>query len=101
MTHEPRYETFVGIPERGSHPRAVGHLADIDLSAVDIRALSPGQWELIKQEVKRRACEHRAELIADLITRMRAWFAELKYHRDPVVQTDAVSHQPHHWLIDR
>ena len=101
MTHQPRYETFEGIPECGSYPHAVGHPADIDLSEVDIRALSPGQWELIKQEVERRACAHRTELMAGLINRMLTWFAELKYHRDPVVQTYAVSHKPHHWLIDR
>jgi hypothetical protein len=101
MTDQPRYKTFVVTRERRSYRHAVGNLADIDLSAVDIRALTPAQWELIKQEVKRRACAERSKLVADLIARLCARLATLRYRRDPVVQSYAVSHEPNHWFSPR
>ena len=101
MNHQPKHKAFVVTTERRSYRHAVGNLADIDLSAVDIRALTPSQWDLIKQEVKRRANAERSKLVADLIARLRARLAKLRYHRDPVVQTYAVSHEPHHWFSPR
>jgi hypothetical protein len=79
MTHQPRHKTLVATTERPSYRHAVANLADIDLSTVNIRALTPAQWDLIKREVKRRASAERSKLVADFIARLRARLATLRY----------------------
>jgi hypothetical protein len=73
-------------------------LSECDLSAIDIRTITPEEWEAVKREVLRRAHAERAKVMRDLIKRLRSWWQGRKHRRDAVVQTCTSSHKhPLYW----
>jgi hypothetical protein len=64
-------------------------LGERDLSTIDLRTISPEEWQDVKREVVRRARAERARVMRELLRRLACWWQRRKQQRDPVVQTYA------------
>src|SRR5262245_56844358 len=62
-------------------------MSEQDLSATDLRTLSPEEWTEVKREAVRRAHAERSRLARALMHRLRCWWQTGRQRRDPVVQT--------------
>ena len=68
-------------------------LSECNLSTIDMRTITPEEWEAVKREALRRAHAERAKAMRYLIKRLWSWWQGRKQRRDPVVQTYASSHK--------
>lgn len=62
-------------------------LSEQDLSALDVRTLTPEEWTEVKRAAVRRAHADRSRLVLELVQRLRRWWQARRQRRDPVVQT--------------
>jgi hypothetical protein len=62
------------------------HLRKLDLSTIDVRTLTPEEWDAVKREAARRAHAERAKLMRGLVKELRSWWQDHKRRRDPVVR---------------
>ena len=63
------------------------NLSERDLSAIDLRTLTPEEWSEVKGEALRRAHAGRSRLVLDLTKRLRCWWQTRRQRRDPAVQS--------------
>lgn len=56
-------------------------LRECDLSTIDVRSLSPEEWDAVKREVVRRAHAERASMLRHVIARLHAWWRPHKHYR--------------------
>jgi len=64
----------------------VKHLGRIDLSTIDLRTMTPDEWDAVKREAARRAHAERAKLMRGVVKELRSWWQDHKRWRDPAVQ---------------
>ena len=64
----------------------IHRLEKSDLSAIDIRSLSPEYWHAVKREVVRRAHAERATMAREAIARLRAWWGNRTQERSAQAQ---------------
>jgi hypothetical protein len=69
----------------------ISKLGELDLSAIDMRTITPEEREAVMREAARRAHAERAKLVHDLINWLWSWCKGRKPRRDPAVQTYASS----------
>jgi hypothetical protein len=63
----------------------LSRLRELNLSEIDIRSITPEEWEAVQREAVRRAHAERAKLVRDLIKQLRCWWQDRKQRREPVV----------------
>jgi hypothetical protein len=61
-------------------------LRECDLSKIDLRTITLGQWEAVKREAHRRAHEERAKFVRDLANRLRSLWGRRNQPRDLISQ---------------
>jgi hypothetical protein len=58
-------------------------LEDVDLSGVDPRTLSPEAWEIVKQEIMRRARAERSAVVGRSLRRAWNWLRPQRSREAP------------------
>jgi hypothetical protein len=59
-----------------------------DLSSIDLRTVTPEQWEAIRSEIARGARAERAEALRALRWRLWRWWQSRRRLRQPAARTD-------------
>lgn len=67
-------------------------LSETDLSAIDVRTLTPQGWQAVKREVNRRAHAERVQVMRGLVTWLRSRWQD-GVRREGVTRPQGPSHQ--------
>ena len=67
-------------------------LGATDLSAIDVRTLTPEEWQALKQEVNRRAHAERVQVMRGLVTWLRSRWQDGP-RREGATRPRGLSHQ--------
>jgi hypothetical protein len=71
----------------------IENLSECDLSTIDVRGITPKEWEAVKGEVVRRAHAERAKVLRQLAKRLRCWWGIRKERRGRPAQIYISSRQ--------